>query len=131
MRPSAFGKSAAAWESVAALMAYHPDKQWLFQPPWAETLARLLHAHAGAGVLRLAFPDVQDAPVATVVLFDTGDVLHFYNCGIAPKWRTHSPGIVIFRVLIENAIRRGDSHLDFLRGDDEYKRRLGAVARPL
>ena len=42
-----------------------------------------------------------------------------------------SPGIVLLTMLIERAIEAGAAVFDFLKGDEPYKFRMGAVARPL
>ena len=42
-----------------------------------------------------------------------------------------SPGVVLLGRLIELTIERGQSLFDFLKGDEHYKYRLGAEARPL
>lgn len=45
--------------------------------------------------------------------------------------KTWSPGIVAFAMMIRSAIEEGIEYIDLLRGDCDYKSRLGAVTRPL
>ena len=42
-----------------------------------------------------------------------------------------SPGVVLTAAAIERAIALGRSEFDFLRGNEEYKYRFGAVDRPI
>lgn len=81
-------------------------------------------AHRG-GWLQLSFLEVEGRRVATYLSFDYGDRLMIYNSGYEPD-SPFSPGIVLIARLIEQAIRSGKQVIDFMRGDEEYKYRLGA-----
>ena len=61
---------------------------------------------------------------------------YLYNSTIDPTARESSPGVVLLTRLIEDqiAIMGGEKEsrvFDFLKGDEQYKYRLGAQARPL
>ncbi len=50
-----------------------------------------------------------------------------YNSGLNPvDFPGLSPGVVLLTFSIEDAIRRHFRLYDFLRGDEEYKYRMGA-----
>lgn len=83
-------------------------------------------AHRG-GWLQLAFLEVEGRKAATYLSFDYDDRLMVYNSGMDPdSFRSLSTGIVLMARLIENAIQKGKRVVDFMRGDEEYKYRLGA-----
>ncbi len=63
--------------------------------------------------------------------FEDDDTYYLYNSAYEPRDRDHSPGIVLLELVIRSVIASGRSRLDFLKGDEAYKYRLGAVARPL
>ncbi len=88
-----------------------------------------LHSRAGALVDVLSGDD--GAPVAAAFSFEDGDGYYLYNSAYDPGAGSASPGVVLIGMLIENAITRGKSVFDFLKGDEPYKFRLGAEERPL
>lgn len=59
------------------------------------------------------------------------DGYYLYNSAYNPDLAETSPGVVLLGRLIELTIDRQQSVFDFLKGDEHYKYRLGAVARPL
>jgi CelD/BcsL family acetyltransferase involved in cellulose biosynthesis len=61
---------------------------------------------------------------------DGGDY-YLYNSSYDPSLQGASPGLVLLVDMIETAIGQGWGRFDFLKGDETYKSRLGAVARPL
>jgi CelD/BcsL family acetyltransferase involved in cellulose biosynthesis len=86
-------------------------------------------AHHG-GWLQLAFLEVEGRKAATYLSFDYGDQLMVYNSGFEPEaFLALSPGIVLIARLIEKSIQQGKRAVDFMRGDEEYKYRLGAKDR--
>ena len=54
-----------------------------------------------------------------------------YNSAYDSALAEVSPGIVLTDRLIGRALEAGHARFDFLKGDEVYKRRLGAVVRPL
>lgn len=59
------------------------------------------------------------------------DGYYLYNSAFDPRYREASPGVVLIASLIEFAIEEGQVLLDFLKGDETYKYRLGAHERRL
>lgn len=83
-------------------------------------------AHRG-GWLQLAFLEVEGRKASTYLSFDYGDRLWIYNSGYDPDaLQAYSPGIVLVARLIEQAIQEGKRFVDFMRGGEAYKYRLGA-----
>ena len=72
-----------------------------------------------------------EVPVAAALGFVEGDGYALYNSAYHPDHRGSSPGMVILWLLVQSAIDDGLAIFDFLKGDETYKLRLGARARPL
>lgn len=56
---------------------------------------------------------------------------YLYNSSYNPQLRDESPGAALLALLVERAIGEGRTVFDFLKGDETYKYRMGARARPL
>ena len=83
-----------------------------------------------AGWLHLAFLTVNGEKVASMFCFNYRRAISLYNSGFDPqRYPRLSPGIVLLCYCIQDAIERGYPLFDFLRGDEEYKYRFGAVDR--
>ena len=63
--------------------------------------------------------------------FETEAGYYFYNSAYDAEAAAASPGVVLFSAMIEQEIQRGATVFDFLKGDEPYKYRHGATARPL
>lgn len=88
-----------------------------------------LHERAG-GVVDILFGP-KGAPVAAAFGFEDEDAYYLYNSGYEPDASSLSPGIVLLSALVRKAIRSEKHTFDFLKGDENYKFRHGARARPL
>ena len=81
---------------------------------------------------RVDFLDVGDRRASACAFgYSDGDSYYLYNSSFDPAYSAFSPGVVLLSSLIEEMIQEGLSRFDFLKGDETYKRRLGAVHRPL
>jgi hypothetical protein len=69
--------------------------------------------------------------VAAAFGFEDDDAYYLYNSAFDPSVGEVSPGIVLVDALIQVESAGGRSRFDFLKGTEEYKRRLGASERPL
>jgi CelD/BcsL family acetyltransferase involved in cellulose biosynthesis len=56
---------------------------------------------------------------------------YLYNSSYDPSLQSASPGLVVLQSMIEKSIDLGLEIFDFLKGDEDYKARLGADPRPL
>jgi CelD/BcsL family acetyltransferase involved in cellulose biosynthesis len=83
------------------------------------------------GVLRLIFLEAEGEKIAGAVGFRDRQRLRLYNSAYDHARAALSPGIVLLNMLIEDLIAEGGEALDLLKGDEEYKRRLGATPRRL
>ncbi|MGH8924062.1 MAG: GNAT family N-acetyltransferase [Acidimicrobiia bacterium] len=68
---------------------------------------------------------------ACVFGWSDSDGYYVYNSSYDPSLRAASPGLVLLQSMIERAIGDGLSIFDFLKGDEDYKARLGAQRRQL
>ncbi|MGH8926731.1 MAG: GNAT family N-acetyltransferase [Acidimicrobiia bacterium] len=70
---------------------------------------------------------------ATACLFgwSDGSDYYLYNSSFDPRLQATSPGLVLLTAMIEYAIDQRWGVFDFLKGDEAYKKRLGAQPRQL
>lgn len=87
-----------------------------------------LMENAGAVVHALV---CEGRTLATAFGWETDDGYYFYNSAFDSAAAFASPGVVLFSSMIEAEILRGAKVFDFLKGDESYKFRHGAKARPL
>lgn len=87
---------------------------------------------ADAGLLKLYFVEFDGVQAATLLCFDYRNEILVYNSGYDPdEFSQLSPGIVLVAYCIQHAIEMGRTRFDFLRGDEVYKFRFGAVSEPV
>ena len=104
-------------------------KKGRFMTAEREVFFRDLAALPGARIDILAGAD--GAPVAAAIGFEDAEAYYLYNSAYDPAAAAVSPGIVLLWMLFGAAITAGIPIFDFLKGDEAYKLRLGAEARPL
>lgn len=78
-----------------------------------------------------ALVDETGAMVAGGFGYHSQDSYFLYNSTFDPARGDLSPGVVLIAGLVELAIDSGATVFDFLKGDENYKFRLGAERRPL
>jgi CelD/BcsL family acetyltransferase involved in cellulose biosynthesis len=89
-------------------------------------------AAQAAGTLQLLFCGVEGRAAAALFNFDYRGRVWVYNSGLDPAaFAALSPGVVLTAAAIERAITLGRAEFDFLRGDEEYKYRFGAIDQPI
>ena len=115
------------------MAASHPDKARFLEDPQNMTFFRaIVPIVAACGWLQLSFLTVNDEPAAAYLCFDYDNRILVYNSGLVPQTFAHlSPGIVLLAYLIRHAIDSGRSAFDFLRGNEEYKYRMGGHDHPV
>ena len=87
-----------------------------FQRAWtAEAAAR--------GWLWLSVLRVEGTPIGALYAMTVGKQVFYYQAGFAPTEGSISPGTLLVAHTIRRAIEEGKSRFDFLRGDEDYKRR--------
>jgi len=118
-----------ALSRFAAMHRLASGDKGTFMDSAMERLFGGLHTNAGA-IIDFLHGD-GDEPVAAAFGFEDTSAYYLYNSAYAPEAGAASPGIVLVAELIRQAAERSLGRFDFLKGDEVYKYRLGAVARPL
>jgi len=96
----------------------------------AEALLRRLIAHGSAERGPIAMVAERDRHMIGLLCFlRWGDTLAYYQTGWSPEWISVELGRLLFNESIKGAGANGLRTMDLLRGNEEYKYRLGAVDR--
>ena len=111
------------------LMVQDPNKANFLHPAMREHLTATLRAAHAGGYLWLAFLEVDGVKAAATLCFDYKNKLWGYNSGVSFDFKEMSPGWVIMAYDIQWCCDNGRHEFDFMRGDEEYKYRMGGVNR--
>ncbi len=119
-------------EDIAAFIRLHrksdPEKDAFMDENMVAFFRDVCHALFQRGWLNLAFIFVNGERAASMLNFDYDNRILVYNSGYDPdQYAALSPGIVLLSYCIRHAIETRKEQFDFLRGDEEYKFRFGAV----
>ncbi len=116
-------------EAFLQLMTQDPQKDKFLNERMRTQMKTALRAAFQAGWLQLAFIEVGGEKAAAYLNFDYQDHIWVYNSGLEVRFRDLSLGWVLLGYLIQWAIDRGRRAFDFMRGDEDYKYRFGAIDR--
>lgn len=81
------------------------------------------------GWLTFSVVEYNGHPIAFHLGFDYGDAFLWYKPSFDVRFERRSPGNVMLRFLIEQAIRTGKKEFDFTVGDEAFKRRYSNLVR--
>jgi len=118
-----------ATDALFELMSYDEEKRAFLTPAMKEQFRRLIDAAFRHQWLFLTLLEVAGNPAAAMLCFDFAGALWVYNSGLNPSFSYLSPGWVLLGRVIQWAAEHGRREVDFLRGREEYKYRLGGVDR--
>lgn len=82
-----------------------------------------------AGWLRLWFLELDGTPAGGWLGWSVGGRYAYYQAGLDPAYESYSAGFVLLAHTIEEAFAEQSLEYDFLRGDEEYKRRFTDTSR--
>jgi CelD/BcsL family acetyltransferase involved in cellulose biosynthesis len=116
-------------DSFLDLMACDPEKAKFLTPKMRTQLHLIAQAAHKAGWLQLAFIEVNGEKAAGYLNFDFMNHIWVYNSGIDFRFSELSPGWVLLGNLLEWANEHERQYFDFMRGDEQYKYRFGALDR--
>jgi CelD/BcsL family acetyltransferase involved in cellulose biosynthesis len=116
-------------ENFLELMHQDIDKAQFLTKPMQEHMRLTAHWAFDAGILHLAFLEINGEKAAGKMSFDYRNILWGYNSGVDRRFMEYSPGWVLLGYVLRWANEEKRSILDFMRGDEEYKYRFGAVDR--
>jgi CelD/BcsL family acetyltransferase involved in cellulose biosynthesis len=104
-----------------------PEKSIFMDGQMRAFFSDVAQSLAGRGWLHLSFITMNAQRAAGMLCFEYNNAFEVYNSGYDPNsYAQLSPGIVLMAYCIQQAIERGHSVFDFLRGEEEYKFRFGA-----
>ncbi len=120
------GNTEGAMDSLFQLMrASRTDKDVFLTPAMEAFFRDLAESFAALDMLRLGQLRLDGELVATTLSFECGNTTYLYNSGYDPARSDLAVGLLSKAHAIRDAIERGQARFDFLRGDEEYKHRLG------
>ncbi len=124
-------KQEADFQAFIDLMRQDPDKDAFFarSPAMIPTMIEIARCAFEHSCLALAFLEVNGKKAAGYLCFDYLNRVWVYNSGIDRSMMEYSPGWVLLGYLLQWANEAKRSEFDFMRGDEEYKYRFGAVDR--
>lgn len=114
-------------EDFMQLMSNDPDKDRFLTDKMRTQMDVIMRWAAEENILQLSFLTVNGKNAAAYFCFDYANKIWVYNSGFSPDFRYYSPGWVLLSYLIQHAISGKRTHFDFMRGDEGYKYRFGAV----
>jgi CelD/BcsL family acetyltransferase involved in cellulose biosynthesis len=116
-------------DELIHLMAQDAEKERFLTDVMRSQMQAAVHAAFQAGWLQLAFLEVDGKKAAGYLNFDYGDHIWVYNSGLNYDLGELSPGWVLLAYLLQWAMQNGRTMFDFMRGDEDYKYRFGAIDR--
>lgn len=116
-------------QELFRLMEQDHDKQAFLTVGMRAQMQATIRAAFEGGWLQLAFLEVGEEKVAAYLNFDDGDHIWVYNSGLDYSFSNLSPGWVLLGYLLQWANEQARTVFDFMRGDEDYKYRFGAVDR--
>lgn len=116
-------------EEFFRLMIQEKDKQEFLTPAMRAQMKELMRTAFNSGILHLAFLTVNGSRAAAYWNFDYNNNVYVYNSGLDRAFMDYSPGWVLLGHLLQWANENGRKIFDFMRGNEEYKYRFGAVNR--
>jgi len=116
-------------EAFMGLMSQDPNKAHFLTPAMREHMHLAVHCAFDRGCLNLAFLEIAGHKAAGYLSFDYLHRMWVYNSGIDMNFVQYSPGWVLLGYLLRWANENHIYEFDFMRGDEKYKYRFGAIDR--
>ena len=114
-------------EAFFQLMENDANKSNFLTPSMRAHMKSVIQTAFARGYLWLAFLTVDGIKAAAYLNFDYKNKLWGYNSGVSRGFMELSPGWVLLGHQLQWACEHGRAEFDFMRGDEEYKYRFGAV----
>ena len=119
----------AELDAFINLMAHDPAKETFLTPAMRTQIKTSAKSAFEHGYLQLAFLEADGEKACAYLNFDYGNRIWVYNSGLDRKFMDLSPGWVLLGYLLQWANEHKRTEFDFMRGNEEYKYRFGAVER--
>lgn len=115
-----------ALDALFGLMrASHEGKARFLTPEREAFFREAVQAAVGAGFARIGELRLGGEVAAMVVCLENAEGTFLYNSGYDPQFARLAAGFVCKAHALRSAAERGKRFFDFLRGGEEYKRRMG------
>jgi len=114
-------------ESFFQLMIQDPNKAEFLHEVMHDQMSKSIRAAHDYGYLWLAFLEIDGVKAAATLCFDYKNKLWGYNSGVSRDFMELSPGWVIMGYTMQWCTDNGRYEFDFMRGDEDYKYRMGGV----
>jgi CelD/BcsL family acetyltransferase involved in cellulose biosynthesis len=114
-------------DAFLQLMAQDPNKANFLKEPMRTQMREVIRAAHANGWLWLAFLEADGQRIAAALNFDYDNKLWGYNAGVDRAFMDLSPGWVLLCYILQWCCENKRAEFDFMRGDEEYKYRFGAV----
>lgn len=114
-------------DSFLGLMEHDQGKAGFLHDSMRAQMRAVIRAAHENGWLWLAFLEADGQRIAAYLNFDYNNKLWGYNAGVNRAFMELSPGWVLLGYVLQWACENKRTEFDFMRGDEEYKYRFGAV----
>lgn len=118
-----------ALDDFFGLMTQEEDKLKFLTPAMRAQMETIARAAFAGGWLQLVFLKVGRQRAAAYMNFDYDNRIWGYNAGFSNAHAQLSPGWLMMAEMMQRSIEDKKIVFDFMRGDEEYKYRFGAVNR--
>jgi len=108
-------------------MEQDQGKAGFLHDPMRDQMKAVIRTAHESGWLWLAFLEADGQRIAAALNFDYNNKLWGYNAGVNRAYMDLSPGWVLLGNVLQWACENKRTEFDFMRGDEEYKYRFGAV----
>ena len=112
------------------LMKLNPEKKLFLNQDRVNFMSKIIKYSVLEGKGELNFIEINNDLVSTSFAFKNNEKLFVYNSGFNNDYSEYSVGLINHVYNIKNKINTY-SYIDFLRGDEEYKYRIGCEDRNL
>ncbi len=116
-------------QAFLGLMEQDPEKAAFLTPAMREQFLISVQTAFAHGWLQLAFLTVDGENAAAYLNLDYQNRIWVYNSGLDRRFMEYSPGWVLLGHLLMWANENKRSAFDFLRGNEDYKYKFGAMDR--
>jgi CelD/BcsL family acetyltransferase involved in cellulose biosynthesis len=114
-------------DAFIRLMEQDTGKADFLRPEMRAQMREIIRTAHENGWLWLAFLEADGKRIAAALNFDYENKLWGYNAGVDRAYMDLSPGWVLLGYILQWACENNRAEFDFMRGDEEYKYRFGAV----
>ncbi|HET7143197.1 MAG TPA: GNAT family N-acetyltransferase [Anaerolineales bacterium] len=117
----------AEMDAFIGLMEHDQGKAGFLHEPMRAQMRAIIRAAHENGWLWLAFLEADGQRIAAYLNFDYNNKLWGYNAGVNRDFMDLSPGWVLLGHVLQWCCENKRYEFDFMRGDEDYKYRFGAV----